>query len=229
MRLALRLLTIAALCICPVFVVALEVDRTETRDRLVVETPRGSISIELNNAAAPKSVEWLLQIVDRGGFDGMAFYRVGQLSGTQGGGPQFVEGGVLAPFLLGETDRQPTTAVEAGVPTLRQWETTAESGLRHVRGSVSLGRDIVGDGAVLPELVILLEDVPAMDYGGGRSPGNLGFPVIGFVVSGMPLIDALQNEPRDRKTYIPFLSGQVLREPLRITRIRRGDRSDVSQ
>lgn len=215
-----RLLMLAFLWIDPSFAAVSEPDQTAKQVTIHVETSEGAISIVLNRAAAPKVVDWLLSIVDRGEFDGTAFYRVGHLAGEQVG-PQFVEGGVLSPFLLGEVDRQPTTALEAGVPTLRDWETTAESGLRHRRGAVTLGRDIVGDGSVVPELVVLLKDVPGMDHGGGRSPGNLGFPVIGYVASGMPIIEGLQNQARDRQTYFPFLMGQILREPLRINRIRR--------
>lgn len=220
------LFMLAFLWVGPSFAAASKPEETATQVTINIETSQGPISIVLNRAAAPKVVDWLLAIVDRGEFDGTAFYRVGNLAGDQGG-PQFVEGGVLAPFLLGETDRQPVTAVEAGVPTLRDWETTAESGLQHRRGSVTLGRDIVGDGAVVPELVVLLKDVPAMDHGGGRSPGNLGFPVIGYVNSGLAIIEGLQDQVRDRQTYVPFLTGQLLREPLRIKRIRRNDlRSD---
>lgn len=183
-----------------------------------LQTTAGNIRIEVYTERAPKVAAWFLQQVDAKVLDGTKFFRSGHLQG-QPPRPRFLEGGVLSPFLLGENGRKPTTAAEARLPLLYDWETTEASGLRHIRGSVSLARDITGQGGVLPDMVIALETVAELDAGGGFSPQNTGFPVFGQVVSGMEIVDAIAAQSRDGKTYVPFLNGQILSDPIEIQRV----------
>lgn len=183
-----------------------------------LQTSAGNIRIEVYADRAPKVASWFMKQVDARVFDGTKFFRSGHLQG-QPPRSRFLEGGVLSPFLLGENGQKPSTAAEAGIPLLYDWETTETSGLRHIRGSVSLARDITGQGGVLPDMVIALETVAEMDAGGGFSPQNKGFPVLGQVVSGMDIVDAIAAQERGGKTYVPFLNGQILSEPVQIRRI----------
>jgi peptidyl-prolyl cis-trans isomerase A (cyclophilin A) len=180
-----------------------------------IQTTSGRIIIEVLSAQAPKVANWFLSLVDTGLYDGTKFFRSGHLAG-QPARPRFLEGGPLASFLLGERDVKPATVAESGLPLLRAWETTTQSGLRHERGSVSLARDITGDGSAAPDLVISLETIAEMDAGGGYSPQNAGFPVIGRVVAGMELVDAIAAGPREGQSYVPFLNGQILSQPVMI-------------
>lgn len=189
-----------------------------------LQTSAGTIRIEVRADRAPKVAGWLLKQVDAGVFDGTKFFRSGHLQG-QPPRSRFVEGGVLSSFLLGESGRRPATAADAGVPLLYDWETTEVSGLRHIRGAVSLARDITGQGGVLPDMVFALETVPELDAGGGFSPQNTGFPVFGQVVAGMDIVDAIAAQPRDGQTYVPFLKGQILSEPVLIQQILRLSKS----
>lgn len=183
-----------------------------------IQTSLGTVRVEVLSDAAPKATEWFLSLVDQKIFDGTQFYRAGHLAG-QVNRPRFLEGGALSPFLLAETAGRPTTVAETGLPQFSEWERTDQTGLRHVRGSVSLARDIVGDGRAAPDLFIALEPIPEMDAGGGYSPQNTGFPIIGQVIEGMDLVDAIAASPRTGETYIPLLTGQILNEPVRIDRI----------
>lgn len=183
-----------------------------------IETNRGIIRIEVLTAQAPKVSAWFLGHVDAKAFDGTKFFRAGHLQG-QPPRPRFLEGGILSAFLLGETDHKPLTAEQAGVPLLYDWETTEQSGLRHVRGSVSLARDITGKGGVVPDLFIALEPIAEMDAGGGFSPNNMGFPIFGRVTAGMDIVDEIAASARGGETYVPFLSGQILSDPVVIKRI----------
>lgn len=194
------------------------VQTAEEAEIIEVQTSLGNIRIEVFADRTPKVARWFLELAEARVFDGMKFFRSGHLQG-QPSRPRFLEGGMLSPFLLGENGLKPATAAEAGVPLLYDWETTEDSGLRHVRGSVSLARDITGQGGVLPDLVIALETVSELDAGGGFSPQNTGFPVFGQVVSGMDIVDAIAAQPRDGKTFVPFLAGQILSEPIQIQRI----------
>jgi peptidyl-prolyl cis-trans isomerase A (cyclophilin A) len=187
-----------------------------------IETDLGTIWIALEPAKAPKAAAWFLDLVAARQFDGTRFVRSGYLAG-QGARPRFVEGGMLSSFILGEAGPMPADAAQAGLPLLRDWETTTQSGLRHSRGSVGLARDITGDGAVIPDIVITLETVAELDAGGGVSPGNTGFPVIGYVVSGMDIVDRIVAGARDGKTPVPFLKGQILSQPVAMQRVFRFD------
>lgn len=181
-------------------------------------TDEGRIEIEVQSALAPKVAAWVLELVEAKKFDGTKFFRAGYLRG-QPPTPRFLEGGLLSPFLLGEEGRRLTTAADVGLPVLSDWERTDQSGLRHIRGAVSLARDIAGQGGVLPDFVIALETVTELDAGGGFSPQNTGFPVFGRVVSGMDVVDAIAGRSRGRGTYVAFLNGQILDEPVRIQRV----------
>jgi len=131
---------------------------------------------------------------------------------------------MLARFILGDAGTQPRTAAEAGLPLLRDWETTADSGLRHTRGSLGFARDILGDGSVAPDIFIALEDIPEFNFGSDYSPGKLGFPVAGRVVSGMDVVERIAAGPRSGKSYFAFLDGQILSNPVTLTRVARVDR-----
>lgn len=192
-------------------------DRTLTT-AVAVETALGVIRIGVLAGQAPKIAAWFLGQVDAKRFDGTKFYRSGHLQG-QPPRPRFVEGGLLSPFLLGESDLKPATAEQAGLPLLYDWETTEQSGLRHVRGAVSLARDITGKGGAVPDLVIALEPIAEMDFGGGFSPQNMGFPVFGHVTAGMEIVEAIAASAREGRTYVPFLNGQILSNPVVIERI----------
>lgn len=190
----------------------------ELAAHIAVVTNDGAIVIEVQSGLAPRVAAWVLELVDAKMFDGTKFFRAGYLR-DQPPRPRFLEGGLLSPFLLGEEGRRMRTAADAGLPVLYDWERTDQSGLRHIRGAVSLARDISGQGGVLPDFVIALETVAELDAGGGYSPENTGFPVFGRVVAGMDLVDAIAGRSRGRATYVTFLNGQILDEPAQIQRV----------
>lgn len=194
--------------------------------RVGIDTTLGSIEVDIEAALVPKVAAWFLGLVDRGAFDGTRFFRAGWVRGPSStpGKPRFIEGGMAAGVILGETGERAQSAAEAGLPLLRDWETTAVSGLRFTRGAFGFGRDIIGDGSVIPEMVIALEDVPEFDHGSAQSPGRLGFPVAGRVVAGMDVVDRIAARPLGGKTRFAVVEGQILSEPVvmrRVARIRR--------
>jgi len=65
-------------------------------------------------------------------------------------------------------------AVVTAMKLLRDWETAAVSVLRFTHMAFGFGRDIIGDGSVIPEMVIALEDVPEFDHGLAQSPAQFG-------------------------------------------------------
>ncbi len=185
---------------------------------VVLETSIGDVVIALDVAHAPNAAGYWLGYVDRGQYDGATLYRSASLDRAEP--PQLVQGGILLSAL---NSSEPIVASDHGVDFLESFETTQDSGLQHVAGSVSLARDLLDTGHVIPELVVSLRAVPSMNYGVRDVPDNRGFPVIGRVVSGMAVIEAASRRALDGPTTIPFLSGQILSEPVTIVRAYRSE------
>lgn len=204
----LQLLTLAAL----LFAGAVSAAATE-RVHVVLETELGRVVLAIDTDHAPRAANYFLGYIDRGDYDGTTLYRSASLDGSPP--PQLVQGGLLAGAL---NSTQPIDPAAFGVRSLLpEWDTTAESGLRHLRGRISLARDLLDTGHVIPEIVFCLRDIPRMDAGSNGRPDALGFPVIGEVLSGMEVIDAISHAQLEGATSISFLEGQILSNPITIT------------
>ncbi|AMM84756.1 peptidylprolyl isomerase [Martelella sp. AD-3] len=68
-------------------------------------------------------------------------------------------------------------------------ETTEITGLRHKRGTVSMGRDSAGLSG--PHFFFCVEDAPYFDFGGKRNPDGRGFAAFAQIVSGFEVLDRL--------------------------------------
>ena len=69
------------------------------------------------------------------------------------------------------------------LPPVIAHETTAMTGLRHLKGTVSLAR--FAPGAVYHSFFICLRDEPVLDFSGARHPDGQGFAAFGRVVAGV--------------------------------------------
>lgn len=194
---------LAAVCACT--------GRTDDVPReLVLDTDRGQVVIALNDSRAPLTASFVAGLAGQGLLDGHSFYRAG--SGRGAGSPaELVEGGLLDTFVLSDT---PTSIRQTGLPTLDTLESTDLTGLRHQRGSVSLARDVLDTGTVIPDLVIFLREAPDYDAGGALSPDGKGYPVFGEVVEGLGLFEELAREEREGGTWVGLLQGQILSDPV---------------
>jgi peptidyl-prolyl cis-trans isomerase A (cyclophilin A) len=180
---------------------------------VVLETRLGTVVIAIDTERSPRAANYFLGYVDRGDYNGASLYRSASLDGQPM--PQLVQGGLLSGALTSTGPVDPSAfGVASLLPT---WDTTADSGLRHRRGSISLARDLLDTGQVIPEIVFCLRDIPRMDAGSSGRPDALGFPVIGEVLSGMDVIDAISRARLEGATSISFLEGQILSDPITIT------------
>ena len=68
-------------------------------------------------------------------------------------------------------------------------ETTAMTGLKHLKGTVSLAR--FAPGAVYHSFFICLRDEPVLDFGGARHPDGQGFAAFGRVVQGFEVVQGI--------------------------------------
>lgn len=146
--------------------------------RVRIETALGAIEIELFADRAPASAAYFLADVRAGLLDGTSFFRIVTLA-NQKAEPhrriEVIQGGL----------RHASTNLPPVVPH----ETTAMTGLGHLKGTVSLAR--FAPGAVYHSFFICLRDEPALDFGGVRHPDGLGFAAFARVVEGFETVERI--------------------------------------
>ncbi|MEM9173774.1 MAG: peptidylprolyl isomerase [Myxococcota bacterium] len=186
------------------------------RVRLITEA--GEIEIAVDVARAPGVARYFLDLIEAGHYDGARFYRSTTLGDA--GGPRLIQGGPLARWFAPGNEPEPARApgaeAKARPAMLETFETTAESGLHHVTGTVSLARDLIETGAALPELFICLGAFPTLDFGGRREPDERGFPAFGLVCAGLDVAAAIAARPTAGPSRVARLEGEVLSEPVAI-------------
>jgi peptidyl-prolyl cis-trans isomerase A (cyclophilin A) len=168
--------------------------------RTRVDTEIGAFVIEVDMAVAPVTVANYLAYVDRRLLDQARVYRVVTLA-NQPADTRFrievVQWGLDRP-----DDDSPLPAIAH--------ETTRETGLLHLDGTVSMARSRPGSAA--SEFFICIGDQPALDFGGGRNPDGQGFAAFGKVVSGQDVVRALHAKGE---------ASQRLSKPIAIRSVRR--------
>ena len=137
---------------------------------LVIETSMGDITVELNRARAPKSVENILSYVNSGFYDGTIFHRVISNFMIQGGG--FTPG----------MERKPTRD-----PIRNE----ADNGLKNRRGTLAMAR--TGEiHSATAQFFINVKDNSFLDHK-GKSSSDYGYAVFGKVTDGMAVVDKIKD------------------------------------
>jgi peptidyl-prolyl cis-trans isomerase A (cyclophilin A) len=138
--------------------------------RVVLSTSEGDITLELNAAKAPKTVENFLAYVKSGHYDGTIFHRVIDGFMIQGGGftPDMKQKPTKAPIAL-----------------------ESKNGLKNERGTIAMARTSVPDSAT-SQFFINVVDNPRLDY---PNPDGHGYAVFGRVVAGMDVVDRIRAVP----------------------------------
>lgn len=170
----------------------------------VLETELGDIEIELFVAEAPHSAGSFLAFLDSGRYEGAGFNRVVRPD-NDNGAPKItvIQGGLLDMLMLREDDLVPH-------------ETTAQTGIKHLDGVLSLARSgASGSGGMF---FICIGDQPSLDYGGERNADGQGFAAFGRVVSGMDVVRKINTRRETRSDPNPYLENQMLANPVMITR-----------
>ncbi len=166
--------------------------------RVLLETDKGAIEIELFAAQAPATVANFLRYVDGKLYDGGRFHRT-VTPGNQSDNKVKIE------------------VIQAGIDPARKdpfppikLERTRDTGLRHKDGTISMARD--GPDTATSDFFICIGDQPELDFGGKRNPDGQGFAAFGRVVRGMDVVQKIQSAPAE---------GQALRPPVRILKVMR--------
>jgi peptidyl-prolyl cis-trans isomerase A (cyclophilin A) len=144
---------------------------TVPKPQVTFITANGGISLELNQALAPVTVDNFLTYVAKGYYSNTLFHRVIPGFVAQGGGyttGMVKKAGQLAPIVL-----------------------ESNNGLSNIRASVAMARTNVANSAT-SEFFINLVDNLSLDY---KNSGSPGYAVFGSVVQGMALVDAMAQQP----------------------------------
>ncbi len=138
--------------------------------RVLLQTSKGDITIELNAEKAPITVANFLQYVDDKHYDGTVFHRV--ISGFM------VQGG-------GFDERYKQKATRAPI------QNEARNGLKNERGSIAMARTSDPHSAST-QFFINHRDNANLDY---PSFDGWGYAVFGRVIEGMDVVDTIASTP----------------------------------
>lgn len=161
--------------------------------KVLLETSKGTITLELFRRNAPLSVDNFLGYVKAGFYDGTVFHRVIPGFMIQGGG---------------------MTADLAEKPKRAPIQNEANNGLKNLRGTLAMAR--TGDPhSASSQFFINVADSDFLNFKGEDS-GGWGYAVFGKVVKGMDVADDIVAVPRgDRGPY-----QDVPTQPVTIKRAR---------
>lgn len=173
--------------------------------RVSMATSAGIIELELYPDEAPVTVGNFLRLVDGGYLDGATFYRAVS--------PKNDNGSPVISVIQGGIGDAPGPFAPIA------HETTEQTGLLHMDGSISMARGEVGTAST--EFFICIGEQPALDYGGERNADGQGFAVFGRVVAGMKVVHAIHTAPADAATEFEYFRGQLLDEPVVIESLTR--------
>ena len=156
--------------------------------RVVIETEKGAIVVEVDLVRAPVTAANFLRYVDAGLYDGSTFHRTVTMSNQPRDDVRIevIQGGQLG----GEREFPPIAH-----------ETTATTGLRHLDGVISMARDKPGTAA--SSFFFCINDQPELDFGGRRNPDGQGFSAFGRVVAGMDVVRTIQGLPAEGQQLKP--------------------------
>jgi len=158
---------------------------------VLLHTEAGAIEVEIDTVHAPVTATNFLRYVDKGFYDGGAFYRTVTMQNQ----PQnkvkieVIQGGNPA--------REPED-----FPPIRL-ERTNQTGLKHVDGAISMARG--EPDSATSEFFICIGDQPELDFGGKRNPDGQGFAAFGHVVKGMDVVRKIQTSDADGQKLAPSI------------------------
>ena len=136
-----------------------------------METSKGSITIELNAAKAPKTVANFLSYVDDKHYDGTVFHRVISNFMIQGGG--FEEG------MVEKETRDPV-------------ENEADNGLSNDKGTVAMARTSDPHSASAQFFINAADTNDFLNHS-SKTPRGWGYCVFGKVVDGLDVVDEIRQ------------------------------------
>jgi peptidyl-prolyl cis-trans isomerase B (cyclophilin B) len=152
----------------------------EDAPRVLLQTSAGNITVELDRAKAPATVDNFLTYVRDGFYDGTIFHRVIKKFMLQGGG------------FTTDFQQKPTR------PPVRN---EADNGLKNLRGTIAMARTSNPQSATA-QFFINTVDNDFLDFRDQTQTG-WGYAVFGKVVEGMDTVDKIENLPTGSAGPLP--------------------------
>jgi len=172
------------------------------RTRVRLETEKGVIVAELADDKAPITVANFLRYVDTRRMDGAVFFRASRAPGAPTVG--IVQAGVKDPAKL--------------FPPIAH-ESTLDTGLKHLDGTLSMAR--FAPGTARADFSICCGDAPYLDAHPEQPGDNQGYAAFGQVIEGMEVARAILALPTTGAAENPAMQGQILDPPIKILSARR--------
>jgi peptidyl-prolyl cis-trans isomerase A (cyclophilin A) len=171
---------------------------------VAIETSAGRIVVALDKAHAPVTTANFLHYVDTHRFDGESFYRAMHVPDADGNDGGLIQAGIRS------------DARKLYGPIAH--ESTAQSGLRNLAGTISMAR--LEPGSAKADFFILVSDMPGFDAGGpGGDPD--GFAAFGPVNEGVELVKKKLASPVSPTKGDGPMQGQMLEPPVKIIKASR--------
>lgn len=161
----------------------------------IIETSKGTITIELNDEKAPITVANFVKYAEDGDYDGTIFHRV--IDGFM------IQGGGFTKNMDQKATREPI-------------RNEAMNGLKNLRGTIAMARTMVVDSAT-NQFFINLVDNDFLDFVNPTQQG-FGYAVFGKVIDGMEVVDAIAKV----KTGFSGPYQNVPEEPIVIKHVKVG-------
>lgn len=160
--------------------------------RVLIETSKGKITVELFPGQAPQSAGNFINYVKTGFYDGLVFHRV--IPGFM------VQGGGMTPDMTEKPNNAPI-------------QNEADNGLKNLRGTLAMARTGEPHSAT-SQFFINVVDSSFLNHR-GKSFEGWGYAVFGQVVEGMDVVDAIVAVPRGNRGP----HGDVPVEPVLMQRV----------
>ena len=144
------------------------------KPQVKLTTNLGTIVLELEPEAAPRTVENFLKYIKKGQYKGTIFHRVIAGFMIQGGG--YVD-------YLGKKRTDP--------PIINEADRSLAAGLKNRRGTLAMARTPDPNSAAA-EFYINVVDNPALDFKSKASAQTWGYCVFGKVIQGMDVVDRIK-------------------------------------
>lgn len=158
--------------------------------RVRIETDMGNILVELNTDAAPITVSNFLRYVEGRFFDGGSFFRTVTPSNQPNN---------KVKIQVIQAEATPSREKDSFPPI--PLERTRDTGLYHLDGTLSMGRD--GPDTAQSSFSICVGDQPELDFGGRRNPDGQGFAAFGKVIEGMDVVRKIHSAPAEGQRLTP--------------------------
>jgi len=157
---------------------------------VVMKTKFGTIVAELYPEKAPLTVANFERYIRENRLKDALFYRTVTMKNQPGKRVkiQVIQGGLFK-------DNHAAT-----LPPIKL-ETTKQTGLHHLNGTLSMARD--KPNSATSEFFICIGNQPSLDYGGKRNPDGQGFAAFGRVTKGMDVVKKIQQQPSKHQMLTP--------------------------